>query len=360
MLPKSTTKTSLRNRLNAGTIQLSGVSTCFNASAPDDPVAAAAELASYGLDHIRIHHSEQCDLKKMLAFLDEIKAWGMFASICLADSLHEQFHTPNVFKNVLYQKDPKAEALFMSNLMRLSEVLDHPALFLAVLVNEGGWHTTPELADAFWKKWAKIIKCAHKNLLLSDCPLPIMHPFDQDRFDKFGMVAGQYDLTTGHYYVSDEKANGTKDNLLDWQWPKFVEYAKKTGRPFILNEFGSYKSNPHQGSNIMFVLAECKRHGFSATHFDYSDQPNYSWLSWGSAYSITKDEFRKALTHMGVNLFKYGGRSLNSSWKGSEYTHEFENAYADRNHVWIRVSKTKELVYTLDKEKPRLWKLRSQ
>lgn len=364
-IPPSLPAKEVKSQVLSGKLRLYGASVTHGGCAPNDPVAAARQFVSFGMNHARFHHTEVADVKGMVAFADALLARGARFSLSLASMLDEQNKNPASFFRDLYAvKGSRADQIYLENLQRLHPLLSHPGCFLAVLTNEPCWAIHPEDAERFWLHWSKLLKSKYPNLLFSDCSNPDA-PYGggngRMRPQEFAKVARLYDVGTFHIYVSDAAADGKADNVVEEQhWRRVVEYARAIGKPLIINEFGSYPSNPHQGSNTAFILLECLRRKFSATHYNWCDRPQHD-AGGGNPYAILRDPFRQDLTLLGAHLFKYGGATIEAQWGGDKgqrtaaYSQKFTSGYGDRTKVEVNISKTKKITWGLDKTKPSQW-----
>ena len=355
----------VKARILSGKLKLYGASVTHGGCSPNDPDAAAKQFASFGMNHARFHHTEVADVRGMVAFADSLLSRGVRFSLSLASLLNQEYKDPRSFYPDLYAvKGNAADQLYLENLQRLHPLLSHRGCFLAVLTNEPCWAIQPNDARRFWLHWSKLLKGKYPNVLLSDCSNPDA-PYGgvggKMRPELFAQVAKLYDIATFHIYVSDAAADGKADNVVEEQhWRRVVDYHRVVGKQLIINEFGSYASNPHQGSNTAFVLMECLRRKYSATHYNWCDRPQHD-DGGGNPYAILRDRFRQDLTLLGAHLFKYGGSTIEAKWGGdrkqrtSHYSQRFTNGFGDKSKVEVNISKTKRIIWGLDKTKPSQW-----
>ena len=357
-----TSPATFRNQILAGKT-LHGASLTDGALNPVDPVAAAMTFASFGFNHARFHHGEWQDVGQMVYFADQLHLRGVRFSVGLADKLGEKYPSGiEGFKRDLLDQVPEAEDLYVSNIIRMGPLLRHKGCFMCCLSNETAhlkWdgRYAPEKAQRFWDKWSPVVRDMNPNLLLTDCP------DGTDQFDTFSLVARNYDVCTLHFYNGDGNANGTADYIREgWNWKVVNSYHDWTGRkPLFINEFGSYDSNPNQGRNTTFVLLECLRRRYSATHFSFGSNEGCWSGEGGDKFTICNSPIRRNLALLGAYLNKYGVKDGEAYWNGDrdqrdgKYRYVCPNVFADENHVKIRVSSTKTLVWGLDKNQSWQW-----
>ena len=336
---------------------LHGASLTDGALNPLDPVGAAACFASFGFNHARFHHGEFQHVGQMVYFADQLLLKGVRFSVGLADKLGEKYVSGiEGFKRDLLDQVPEAEDLYVANIIRMGPLLRHKGCFMAVLSNEPFHLSTPEKSRRFWLKWSPVVRDMNPTLLLTDGGDP------QVNIPEYGEVAKLYDIAVFHLYGSDGNADGTS-NLIYEGWHTRIAnwYADICGKRMIVNEFGSYASNPHQMSNIAFVMLQCLRYGWSCTHFSFASNEE-GWSGTGAdKFTITNDPCRHSLAILGAHLNKYGAKGGYCEWGGdteqwgTTYKYVCPNVWADENHVKVRVSSTKTLVWGLDKNQEWQW-----
>ncbi len=349
-----------RSSILNGTRRLHGASLTDGAVNPIDYVTAAIKFTEFGFNHARFHHTEWQDVGRMEAFANELGNRGCRFSIGLADKLGEKYHGGiDGFKIDLYNQVPEAETLYLQNLERLTPLLRNRFCFLVVLCNEAAHLVTPALARRFWLKWSPIVRAINPNLLLSDCSDP------QTDTPGFAEVAKLYDVATYHYYNSDGNADGQGNNIYEgWNWRIANWYADICGKRMIINEFGSYASNPHQMSNIAFVMLQCLRYGWSCTHFSFASNEE-GWMGkGGDKFTIVNDPCRHSLAILGVYLLKYGKSGGKAFWGGdvnqwsSVYQYAGGNAMGNESYAQVKVSDTKTLIWNFNRDEFWNWLVR--
>jgi hypothetical protein len=324
--------TSIRSAVLSGSRRLYGVNVTDGACAPSDPFTAATLLSSYGFNWVRLHHVDRglkegwFTVAQVLAFEDALYAKGIRCSVDGTSKLGEVYSRPlpdgsaisglDAFKRDLYDANPVAEALYKENLDRITPILKHKATFMACLVNEGGHLTTPGNALTFWQKWSPEFRKINPDLLLSDTPDGCDQGQAPDWGEPWRKLAVNYDLILCHYYNSDGWANGQGNNIFDgWNWGHVTQYDG-LGKRILVQEFGSYKSNPYEGANIAFVLLECLRRGYGSCQFAFAtNEAAYRGLS-ADVFTMTNDPLRLDLALLGAYLVKYGSLGGLASWGG--------------------------------------------
>lgn len=357
----SFSKATVANRLLSGQLVLHGVSVTHGGCAPADPVFAAEQIASFGINHVRLHHVLGIDVMAMRRFADELHARGIRFSLSLASQV-DQWGKPDDFFPALYScKDPASTKVWRDEVCRLAPLLNHPACMFAVLTNEPCNRIQPADADRFWNFHIAELRASFPGVLFTDCSNPDAW-FHEEKYTSrtvgFGQVARQYDLAGAHMYGDDPRATGTGSYIEQPDyWKRILEFGQTAGRPMIINEFGSYASNPHQGSNTAFVMLEARSRGWSVTHYNWCDRPDHD-AGGGNAFAILRDPFRQYLTVLGAHLCKYGSPA-ESEWAGKKYAAAWSKGYGDRTRVEIQTSPTKRLVFGLEKTQRWQWLLRA-
>lgn len=338
----------IRKRVLTGK-PLHGVNLTHTGNIPDDPHKLGADLASHGVNWARLHHLEYLtdeQIARLPGIMDILYSYGIIFSVDGCSLIGEPTgYGIDGFKQALYNEDSIAMKMYANNLSRNHAIITHPATFMCCLVNEGAHMTTPEKAERFWIRWSQYFRNISPKLLLTDCPDGFTHGHD------FWEVAKSlYDVVSVHYYNDDGAGNGKGNNIYDgWNWRIVFEYMEFVGKKLFLQEFGSYKSNPHQGSNHAFVLAECLRLGISPCWFCYSDGASqYVNPNPDNVFSIVSDELRMRLLTLGGMLTKYGTKGGEVNWGGLKmnadntgwawdtyYKYECDRALVDQNHAIV-------------------------
>jgi hypothetical protein len=342
---------------------LYGVNITDEGNAPIDPVFAATYLSYFGINWVRFHHIDVglangwWTIDRLLAFADALYAKGIRFSIDGASKLGELYPSgTDGFRRDLYDGVGAATTLYQANIARITPLLRHKGCFLACLVNEGAHLTTAAKALTFWNTWSPVFRAINPNLLLSDTP----DGCDQGEAPDWGApwrdLASHYDVILCHYYNSDGYATGTGNNIFDgWNFNHVTQYDGVGKRVFI-QEFGSYESNPYEGSNIAFVMMEARRRGYSTCQFSFASNLGGWAGSDNDPFTIVGDPIRFKLLLFGGYLNKNVLAPYTVVWGGdtgqwsSSYSFTGSNAHANQDYCQVG-----SYVWTWDKNKPWIW-----
>jgi hypothetical protein len=368
-------KTSIRSKLLAGKT-LYGCNLTNEAPFYPDPAMVSALIAAYGFNWVRLHHIDYLILNgkytvgQLVAFLDFLHARGIKVSLD-GFSLMQELYTEGNFKVDLCNGGEAAEKLYYTYFRMMEPVLRHPSVFMVCLANETAALITPKVAEMFWDKWAPQFHAVNNELLLTDCPDGVA----QNELIEFADLARRkYDLGGIHYYNSDGEGNGTGNNVFDgWNWLEVLAYAEMCGKPIMVQEFGSYRSNPNQGVNHAFVMAECVRNGFSSCQFAFAHGPGgfFDGDDPTNVYGLTADPLRRILALLGAHLYRYGAEGGDIEWGALRLNKAGDNWDWGYDYRWesgpVLVTQDYAEVYNgsklirweWDKSKPERWLLRS-
>jgi hypothetical protein len=357
-----TAKGSIRGYILNGK-KLYGVNVTDGACAPRDPSRAASLLASFGVNWVRLHHIDRglregwWSVGGILNFMDALYANGIRVSVDGTSKLGEIYPSGQEgFKRDLYAGNRNAEKLYAENLDRIKPLLRHRACFMVCLVNEGAHMTSPSQARRFWQRWSPRFRSVNSDLLISDCPDAASE--QGERFQQYRQLAKSYDVVLCHYYNSDGSAQGHGNNIFDgWNWYSVLNFGKGLHKPVMIQEFGSYRSNEHQGSNLAFVHYESIRRNFSTCEFSFASNEDGWHGGGGDPFTICNDPLRLHLLTMGAYLYKNARKPFDVHWSadtegkwGNEY-HFQANGIAG-NDQRLKVGS---YVWTWDKTRPSAW-----
>lgn len=361
-----TAKGSIRNYILNGK-KLYGVNLTDGACAPQNPAAAANLLAAYGINWVRLHHIDRglregwWSAQSIVRFMDALYANGIRVSVDGASKIGEIYPSGQEgFKRDLYGGNRNAERLFAENFDRIRPILKHRACFMVCLVNEGAHMTSPSQARKFWQEWSPRFRSVNPDLLISDCPDAAAE--QGDRFQQYRQLAKSYDVVLCHYYNSDGSAQGHGSNIFDgWNWYSVLNFGKGLHKPVMIQEFGSYRSNEHQGSNIAFVHYESIRRNFSTCEFSFASNEEGWHGGGGDPFTICNDPLRLHLLTMGAYLYKTAHKPFDVHWSadnegkwGNEY--RFQAKGISGNDQRLKVGA---YVWTWDKTRPSAWMKRA-
>lgn len=358
-IPAPQTAKSLRASILRGTRRMYGSSVTHGGCAPYDPDMAAAQFVRFGQNHARLHHLEAVkdkDLPRVLAFMDALYKRGARCSVSITSLVaKEQARYAGDFYADLYSGNESAEKVYAANLERVRPLLIHPGCFMASLCNEPTSRISPDMAQTFWQKWSPTIRKINPDIILTDGGDPDAWYHGQaytSRTADFAQVAQNYDVGTAHMYGDDPAASG-KGSWVEQPdyWRRILEFRAASGRPLFVNELGSYATNPNQGSNLAFAMLEAMRLGASVTHYNWCDRAEHDDKG-NNAYAVLRDPKRLILMLLGAYLCKYGEKDALAVWQGKGYGCQWSKGFGDRERVEIQVSKTKRLIFGLDKDEP--------
>ncbi len=308
--------------------RLIGVNVTDSGCAPLDPVAAARLLKSYGVNWVRLHHIDRGLIEgwwtapQIIAFMDAGKAEGIRFSVDGASKLGEVYDPARDFKADLYAGRPEAIALYHANIERIKPILQHPACFMACLVNEPASRATPAQVTAFFRQEAPTFRQINPNLLLTDASdawAQAEHP------SPYAEAASLYDVITIHDYNGGEDfgPNGLGtwigEGWITWKIRLFVARARELATkklPALIQEFGSYSVNKFYGANEMFLQVMAAIEGWSTCQFAFVTNQD-GWIGKSvDKYAAVTDQLRLNMLLLGSLLSKESGLKLDH-WDGT-------------------------------------------
>jgi hypothetical protein len=312
----STTKTLVNAILNGKT--LSGVNVTDGACAPQNPVAAASLISSYGVNWVRLHHIDRglaegwWTVPQILAFEDALYDKGIRVSVDGMSKLGELYSGD--LKKDLYDQNPNAEALYRQNLERIKPILQHKATFMVDMVNEGYHVTTALKALAFFLKWEPYFKGVNPDLLLTDCA-------DADGGNT--ETAKHYGVVIIDFYGGFEDFTNldVKPNWIfeGWNFRGIRDYVKATGKQVMIQEYGSYKVNPHQGANEAFLLTMAAKENWSVNMFAFATNEE-GWTGASTdRYAATNDPLQLYILLLQSYLLKNKQGTVVDYWGGDTW-----------------------------------------
>lgn len=269
-------------------IQLNGTNLTDEACFPKDPVATAKMLSALGKNWVRLHHidyiliANPSRVKEIVAFMDACYNMGILVSIDGQSKQGESTVGVDAYRLAIY-KDP-VKNLF-PYLQTIQPILQHKALFLFCLVNEGahvlvnsmsGADAT-KLADTFYTTASAQVRALGFNGFITDLS------DGWNWADVFLPVLKKMDICTIHYYNAPLDT-GNRKFMEDswpydgWNWGNVINVGKASGKPVLIQEWRSIPHNPKRGANAVFFLSEINRNGF-AGHASFCLASNADFLA---------------------------------------------------------------------------------
>lgn len=301
----STSPASFRRSVLAGK-RLIGVNVTDGACAPDDPVAAAKLLASYGINWVRLHHVDfgilagWWTVEKVVAFQDALYAVGIRTSLDGFSKLGEKYPGGNdQFKRDLMTDMYTARRLYEQNLERITPLLQHKGCFMFCLANECAWACeTADIAKEFWEWASPKARAINPLLIVTDLPDAYVHG------PKFVPVVALHDLGCLHTYLGTEDfASAAKPNWTSefWNWNavRWFRDMVRDLRPdmkFLIQEFGSWSVNPHYAQNLVFLQTMAAVEGMSTCFYCFAS----------NSYEKTEDKYAAVRDPMLLNMILFG------------------------------------------------------